>query len=108
MTLVDTRVESAWCRRLKLKYDEPVSDCAFNFNLRRYIMVWDAKDGKVVRQLKGHAHWVNTLALSSEYAIRTGPYDHKAVKPENDEEAKASALKRYEAGACTRSPQSST
>ena len=36
-------------------------------------------------------------ALSSEYAIRTGPYDHKAVKPENDEEAKASALKRYEA-----------
>ena len=26
------------------------------------IFVWDAKDGKVVRQLKGHGHWVNTLA----------------------------------------------
>lgn len=25
---------------------------------------------------QGHAHWVNTLALSSEYALRTGPYDH--------------------------------
>jgi hypothetical protein len=45
--------------------------CSFTFNLYRYI--------------KGHGHWVNTLALSSEYAIRTGPYDHKAVKPDNDE-----------------------
>ena len=61
------------------------------------IFVWDAKDGKVVRQLKGHGHWVNTLALSSEYAVRTGPYDHKAIKPENDEEAKAKALERYKA-----------
>lgn len=61
------------------------------------VFVWDAGDGKVVRQLKGHGHWVNTLALSSEYALRTGPYDHKAVKPDNDDEAKSKALERYKA-----------
>lgn len=61
------------------------------------IYVWDATDGKVVRQLKGHAHWVNSLALSAEYALRTGPYDHTGVKPENAAAAKAQALKRYKA-----------
>jgi len=61
------------------------------------INVWDATDGKLVRQLKGHGHWVNTLAISSEYAMRTGPYDHTGVKPENDAQAKAQALARYKA-----------
>jgi len=36
---VETSVESAWFRLSKLKYDEPLSNFAFNFNLRRYI--WD-------------------------------------------------------------------
>jgi len=31
-------VESAWFQRLKLKYYKPVSDFAFKFNLRRYIV----------------------------------------------------------------------
>jgi ribosome assembly protein 4 len=59
------------------------------------IFIWDASDGKVVRQLKGHGHWVNTLALSSEYALRTGPFDHKAQKPESDEDAREKARERY-------------
>jgi len=45
----------------------------------RTIKVWTAKDGdvlgKLVRTLKGHGHRVNTLALSSDYVCRTGPYD---------------------------------
>jgi ribosome assembly protein 4 len=45
----------------------------------RTIKVWTAKDGdtlgKLVRTLKGHAHRVNTLALSSDYVCRTGPYE---------------------------------
>ncbi len=40
--------------------------------LPRSISAWDATDGKLVRTFKGHAHWVNTLALSSEHALRTG------------------------------------
>jgi hypothetical protein len=34
---VDARVESAGIKRLKLRYDEPLSNFAFNFSLRRYI-----------------------------------------------------------------------
>jgi len=33
---VETRVETAWCQRLKLKYDELLSSFGFNFTLRRY------------------------------------------------------------------------
>jgi WD40 repeat protein len=48
------------------------------------ISAWDAADGKLVRVLKGHGHWVNTLALSSEYALRAGPYDHRGQAPAGD------------------------
>jgi len=35
----ESRVESAWCLRLKLKCDELLSSFAFNFNVRRYHVV---------------------------------------------------------------------
>lgn len=53
----------------------------------RTINVWDATDGKLVRSLKGHGHWVNTLALSSEHALRTGPFDHHGQRPKHDADA---------------------
>jgi ribosome assembly protein 4 len=46
----------------------------------RTIKVWtaDGEDlGKLVRTLNGHAHRVNTLALSSDSVCRTGPFDHR-------------------------------
>ena len=84
----------------------------------RTIKVWTAKGGdvlgKLVRTLKGHGHRINTLALSSDYVCRTGPYDfapsgrpQRTFKEEidvenNDEDEirKAKyqvALERYEA-----------
>ena len=42
----------------------------------------------MVRTLKGHGHWVNTLALSSEYALRTGPHDHHGRAPADPAAAK--------------------
>jgi len=33
---VDTSVERAWFQRLKLEYDEALSNFVFKFNLRRY------------------------------------------------------------------------
>ena len=33
----------------------------------RSIKVWDEKDGSMVKELKGHGHWVNHLALSTDY-----------------------------------------
>lgn len=43
----------------------------------RTIKVWKAEDGSLCRTLDGHAHWVNTLALNSDYVIRTGAFDPK-------------------------------
>lgn len=51
--------------------------------------------GKLIRTLNEHAHWVNTLALSTDFILRTGPFDHHGKKPKDDDEAKALALARY-------------
>jgi len=60
------------------------------------ISAWDATDGKLVRVLRGHGHWVNTLALSSEHTLRTGAYDHRGAAPSDPGEARAAAEKRYQ------------
>jgi hypothetical protein len=31
--------------------------------------------GVLCRTLQGHGHWVNTLALSTDYVLRTGAFD---------------------------------
>ncbi|KAK9866803.1 hypothetical protein WJX84_003658 [Apatococcus fuscideae] len=62
-------------------------DCSIN--------VWDAQDGKLVRSLPGHGHWVNTLALSTEHALRSGAHDEHGITPDELEEAKKVAKKRY-------------
>jgi hypothetical protein len=40
----------------------------------------------VIRTLSEHAHWVNTMALSTDFVLRTGPYDHTGKVPKDDEE----------------------
>ncbi len=48
-----------------------------------------------MRSLKGHGHWVNTLALSAEHALRTGAYDHTASAPSDPKEAQSKAVQRF-------------
>ena len=60
----------------------------------RTIHVWD-DEGYLLRSLKGHGHWVNTLAVSTDYVLRTGCFDEKDVKFESDEKMKETALERY-------------
>ncbi|KAJ1858401.1 ribosome assembly [Coemansia sp. RSA 2703] len=60
------------------------------------IKIWNP-DGSLYKTLVGHAHWVNTLALSTDFALRTGAVDHTGRLPESDEQAKAWALERYQA-----------
>ena len=48
------RVDRAWCQRLKLKYDEPLSSFAFNFNLRHYVVDWEALE----RSSSEYPNWV--------------------------------------------------
>ena len=37
---------------------------------------------------KGHGHWVNSLALSTEYTLRTGAFDHTCKQYSSPEEMK--------------------
>jgi len=47
----------------------------------------------VVLLLKqGHGHWVNTLALSTEYVLRTGAFDHTGKQYNSAEEMKEVTL----------------
>ncbi|KAH8924257.1 WD40 repeat-like protein [Atractiella rhizophila] len=62
----------------------------------RTIKVWDGKDGKLLRTLSEHAHWVNTLALNTEFVLRTGPFDEKGIPPLDDEDARKKAQARYD------------
>ncbi|EFP81788.2 hypothetical protein PGT21_014083 [Puccinia graminis f. sp. tritici] len=68
----------------------------FTASSDRTVKCWDAKDGKLIRTLNEHSHWVNTLALNTDYILRTGPFDPKdTAKPKSNEAAKEAALKRY-------------
>lgn len=74
----------------------------------RTVRVWDAREvgisfplyvttytvfqGKQLHILKDHAHWVTTLALNTDFVLRTGPFDHTGKRPLSDEEGKLSAL----------------
>ena len=42
--------------------------------------------GKLLYTLKDHAHWVTTLALNTDFVLRTGPYDHTPKKPASEAE----------------------
>ena len=66
----------------------------------RMIYVWDITSGnaKLIRQLKGHAHRINAIALSCDYVCRTGPFDEKGYRKfASPIAAKEAATKRYAA-----------
>lgn len=71
----------------------------------RTVKLWDGKDvsgsfdkllssntkpairqGKLIRTLSDHAHWVNTAALNTDFILRTGPYDQTAKAPADEAE----------------------
>ncbi|KAI9293834.1 putative notchless protein [Neoconidiobolus thromboides FSU 785] len=62
----------------------------------RSIKLWCGETGKLITSLDGHAHWVNSLALSTDFVLRTGPFDHHCRKLETIENAPKVALERYE------------
>merc|ERR1711874_837569 len=68
----------------------------------RTIKVWRAADGVLCRTLQGHGHWVNVLALNTDYVMRTGAWDPKDAKivhqdlETDTEKLRTLAEKRYE------------
>lgn len=44
-----------------------------------HIKVWD-KAGRLKKTLSGHAHWVNSIALHTDYVLRTGCFTEKYLE----------------------------
>ncbi|KAK6216296.1 Trehalose-6-P synthase/phosphatase complex subunit [Pestalotiopsis sp. IQ-011] len=63
------------------------------------VKVWNAVDGTLKHTLSAHAHWVNHLALSTEFVLRTSFYDHVKDVLATDEEKRAKAKARFEKAA---------
>uniref|UniRef100_A0A8D0GV78 Notchless protein homolog 1 n=1 Tax=Sphenodon punctatus TaxID=8508 RepID=A0A8D0GV78_SPHPU len=67
----------------------------------RTIKAWRGQDGVLCRTLQGHAHWVNTMALSTDYVLRTGAFEpaEASINPRDVSgslaEIKEKALQRY-------------
>ncbi|PKS06320.1 hypothetical protein jhhlp_007068 [Lomentospora prolificans] len=62
------------------------------------VRVWDSVKGTLVHSLASHAHWVNHLALSTDFVLRTGYFDHTPT-PDNEEGKRKKALERFEKAA---------
>jgi len=45
--------------------------------------------------LSAHAHWVNTMSLSTDFVLRTGSFDHTGTVSKTFEESTKKALERY-------------
>lgn len=63
------------------------------------IKVWKVENGTLAYTLNAHAHWVNHLALSTDFVLRTGYYDHTGKVPENEAGKIAKAKSRFEKSA---------
>lgn len=66
----------------------------------RTVKVWRAADGVLCRTLEGHAHWVNTLALNTDYILRIGAFDpvkdsNKDTFVPNKKKSQEFALQRF-------------
>ncbi len=68
----------------------------FSTSHDKTIKIWSAKDGRCLQTLKAHAHWVNHISLSTDYALRIGPFDHTGTKPKTPREAHELAKKNFE------------
>ena len=65
------------------------------------VRVWKAADGTLAHSLGSHAHWVNHLALSTDFVLRTAYHDHTGQIPETAEARRKKARRRFEDAATT-------
>ncbi|XP_045171254.2 notchless protein homolog 1-like isoform X2 [Mercenaria mercenaria] len=76
------------------------TDLLYTASQDRTIKVWTC-DGMLCRTLQGHGHWVNILALSTDYVMRTGAFDPRNAdlvyreQTTTSEAVQQNALQRY-------------
>jgi ribosome assembly protein 4 len=62
----------------------------------KMVKVWDAVQGTLIHTLASHAHRVNHLALSTDFVLRTGYFDHTKNIPASEADKRAKARERFE------------
>ncbi|MCJ1243831.1 hypothetical protein MMC30_001028 [Trapelia coarctata] len=63
------------------------------------VKIWRANDGTLISTLTAHTHWVNHLALSTDFILRTAYHNHTGQIPGSAAEKLAKALSRFETAA---------
>ena len=63
------------------------------------IKIWDVDKGTLIETLDAHAHWVNHLALSTDFALRTAYHSHTGSVPDTDAAKLAKAKAAFEKAA---------
>jgi ribosome assembly protein 4 len=63
----------------------------------RTIKVWNPVTGTLVRTVSAHGHWVNTMALSTDYVLRCGAYNMFDGTKGSDSTARSRVLTQDEA-----------
>lgn len=65
------------------------------------IKMWNSKTWTCLHTLSSHSHWVNHLALSTDFVLRTAYHDHTGKVPETVDEKITKAKQRFEKAATT-------
>ena len=60
------------------------------------IKIWESKTWSCLQTLSCHTHWVNHLALSTDFVLRTAFHDHTGNVPDTVEERITKARDRFE------------
>ncbi|KAL9124374.1 MAG: hypothetical protein Q9217_006293 [Psora testacea] len=63
------------------------------------IKIWEATNGTLIHTLSAHAHWVNHLALSTDFVLRTAYHDHTFDVPLTQGGKVAKAKERFKKAA---------
>lgn len=65
------------------------------------VKIWSSSTGQLITTLSSHAHWVNHLALSTDFALRTSYHDEKGASsvPSTLEAKREKARKRFNVAA---------
>ncbi|EXJ79216.1 hypothetical protein A1O3_08717 [Capronia epimyces CBS 606.96] len=67
----------------------------FTSSQDKTIKIWNTKTWNCLHTLSSHTHWVNHLALSTDFVLRTAYHDHTGKVPETVEEKIKKAKSRF-------------
>jgi len=100
---VSGRVDTTFARHTStvscVKWGGAGAGVVYSSSHDKTVRLWDPSTGAQIASLTAHAHWVNHIALSTDFALRTGYFDHTGARPASDEDGVERARARWETAA---------